>query len=336
MAVRDSDGNQYERKEGEYYIDLSGNKYLDGHRLVGQASSRQGIRGKGGSFVVFMGIFFVIAVVIAFIQDNRVYFISIAGVIAFFVVLFFVLRALKIKRFIQLMTIPAGLIALLITILCLGRYGKTRIDPAVFDTDVIVSLDDGSSPLLYNLPNSFSKQKTIETLTIGERVKILGATRDRQNYRIQTIEGNVGYVDKAALPEDGMPLRKSLLDTNDNDAAKRKLGKDPILLDVDSKTGQASKLTRIAYLEEYTIIGLKNVGSDTFQIDKPGAANAYYIQDLDTSETYPLAEYNFFYRQNEGVYLIFPPFKTRHFDLIEGQLGDNGRHFRDVKVPENP
>jgi TPR repeat protein len=92
-------------------------------------------------------------------------------------------------------------------------------------------------------------------------------------------------------------------------------------LDAPSENG-AAKIFRINYGENETVISIiRTTGSHkAVSIAKPGEANSFYVKDNSTGETYPLKETRpQDYEAAAGVELVFEPFKSRVFDLIEGK-----------------
>ncbi|GHU94655.1 hypothetical protein FACS189479_07640 [Spirochaetia bacterium] len=109
-------------------------------------------------------------------------------------------------------------------------------------------------------------------------------------------------------------------------------------LDVKSENG-AAKIFNMQYGKDETVIRLiRTTGSHkAISIAPPGEANSFYIQDKVSGETWPIKELRFQdYEEAAGVDLIFEPFRSRSFDLIEGiDTSKSAWHFRDINVEEN-
>jgi hypothetical protein len=106
-------------------------------------------------------------------------------------------------------------------------------------------------------------------------------------------------------------------------------------LDVPGENG-AAKIFRIHYGEQETVISIiRTTGSHkAVSIAKPGEANSFYVKDNSTGETWPLKEVRLQdYENAAGVELVFDPFKSRVFDLIEGEDTTAAAwHFRNVSA----
>jgi hypothetical protein len=93
-----------------------------------------------------------------------------------------------------------------------GNHYAYATDDANMDSDKIIALENGGPVNLYGKPSGFKNQgKPRAVLQPGETVTIIGATRDRNDYRITTAAKKTGYVTKNALPAEDMPYRFNVL-----------------------------------------------------------------------------------------------------------------------------
>jgi hypothetical protein len=106
-------------------------------------------------------------------------------------------------------------------------------------------------------------------------------------------------------------------------------------VDVPSENG-AAKIFEVHYGQEETVISLiRTTGSHkAVNIAPPGEANSFYVKDTVNGEILPLKETRpQDYEAAAGVDLVFDPFASRSFDLIEGNdMSESAWHFRDVGV----
>jgi hypothetical protein len=102
-------------------------------------------------------------------------------------------------------------------------------------------------------------------------------------------------------------------------------------LDVTAENG-AAKIFRIHYGEQETVISIIRTTSSHKEVSiaQPGQANSFYVKDTLTGETWPLKEVRpQDYEDAAGVELVFDPFKSRIFDLVEGNDTSAGAwHFK--------
>jgi hypothetical protein len=115
----------------------------------------------------------------------------------------------------------------------------------------------------------------------------------------------------------------------------KKNAKQLYVMDVKSENG-AAKIFQVHYGKEETVISLiRTTGSHkAIGIATPGEANSFYVQDKESGKTWPLKETRLRnYEEAAGVDLVFDPFRSRSFDLIEGKdKSKSAWHFRDVNV----
>jgi hypothetical protein len=106
-------------------------------------------------------------------------------------------------------------------------------------------------------------------------------------------------------------------------------------VDVPSENG-AAKIFRIDYAENETVISIiRTSGSHkAVSIAEQGKPNSFYVKDGVSGKTYPLRETRLQdYADAAGVELVFDPFKTRAFDLIEGSdTSASAWHFRNIRI----
>jgi TPR repeat protein len=104
-------------------------------------------------------------------------------------------------------------------------------------------------------------------------------------------------------------------------------------LDLKSENG-AAKIFKVYYGKEETVISLvRTTGSHkAVGIAGPGEANSFYVKDVESGETWPLKETRpQDYEEAAGIDLVFDPFESRSFDLVEGNDTSNTAwHFRNV------
>jgi TPR repeat protein len=104
-------------------------------------------------------------------------------------------------------------------------------------------------------------------------------------------------------------------------------------LDLKSENG-AAKIFEVQYNKDETVICLiRTTGSHrAVNISPPGEANSFYVKDAESEEIWPLKETRpQDYEDASGVDLVFDPFTSRFFDLVEGNDTSEGAwHFRNV------
>ena len=293
--------------------------------------------GSGSGLGIFglIGSLILISIISAFLKDAKVYIISVASVIVFFTALFLLLRRFRAKKVIQAVAAVLGTASLVITIAFLGRYSKLRVYPVRFEYSVVQELTNGTAPQLYQFTSMYKNRKPMGNLIPGQRVTILGNTKRGQNFKIQTTDGKVGYIDPVALLPDISPNVQSIISSvfnDDRSLTKLKRTALPINNAMGQKHGQ---ITRIDYGDGYTTLVIINAGiKGAFTNDniiRPGQENAYHVYDRETGRIYRLTDNGPFYN---GVYLVFEPFSSRNFDLIGGRRENDDWNFLDVRVLE--
>jgi len=99
----------------------------------------------------------------------------------------------------------------------------------------------------------------------------------------------------------------------------------------------AGKIFRVSYGDDYTVIGVTRTTGEHREITlaEPDNANAFYVEDIESKEKYPLLALRKFDEEAAGVDLIFRRFDSRNFNLIEGaDTSDTAWHFMNVKIAE--
>lgn len=293
--------------------------------------------GSGFNFLfVLIAIPILITIIVTFIKDARVYIISIAGVIIFFTALFLLLRRFHVNKLIQYGAVILGVISLVLTFALLGRYSKLRVYPVMFEYSLVQKLEDGTAPQLYRLTSIYADRKPIGPLVPDEMVTVLGNTKRGQNFKIKTISGKTGYVDPSALLPDIHPGVESFISKVLYGEDKNFKWLQRTALPLSNAMGQKNgRITRIDYNDEYTTLVIVNTGKEKIFTDDiiigPGSADAYHVYDLESSKIYKLKAKGYSFN---GVYLVFEPFSSRHFDLIAGNRQNDEWNFLDVRVPE--
>jgi len=75
---------------------------------------------------------------------------------------------------------------------------------SIYSADFIQALPDGKAPSLYEKRNG--KGKVLAELSVGQKVTVNGISFKKEEYNVTTADGVIGWVPRAAFPEDGADM----------------------------------------------------------------------------------------------------------------------------------
>jgi hypothetical protein len=289
--------------------------------IGGLANSGGFIGGLVGSPLVskiFAGIVLIVAMGM-FYGRYKIYFNTVFLVIALRIIFGILKNRIPLLQRIPRLLVAAGFVAILLIGFIEGRiYYSTALDKANLNHDRIIAQKDGGPVSVYEKKSTGGK--AIAALAEGVDVKILGATRDREYYKVETPEGETGFVTAAAFADGTMSrkwtLFRAVMGGGQGEITSAQIQQtkvnlnetiDALMPTIESimkavnissepnEKGDNDFLTihSIAYRDDFTVLKVEYARSSIDTVTLGGAggmeprSGTFYIQDVDAARKNP-------------------------------------------------